>query len=264
MLIAFDGPKPEMVQKLRLDAISVVLVKPLQGGNIGSVARAMKNMGLSRLKMVRPEGLDSEDCRKMAGKALDVLAAARLFSKFEEAVADEEILIGTSSARERSLRQRLYTPREIGPLIRRYAAQHRVALVFGSERSGLTDDQLARCQYAVCIPANPIYPVLNLSQAVLILAYEVFNAEPSELNPGRQLATVREREQMFQHLEQVLVRIGFLSSQNPAPIMRSIRRFLGRADLTPRDIQILRGICSHMEWFARRGRLLDADKVVKK
>jgi TrmH family RNA methyltransferase len=243
--------------------ISVVLIGTRKGGNIGAVARAMKNMRLDRLKLVAPRERVTEECRMMAGKAIDLVTSADVYPTLDDAVSQDHLIVGTTSLRKRERSQRIYTPREIAPLIREHAASQRVALVFGPERRGLSDNQLARCQYLVAIPSNPDHPVLNLAQAVMVLTYEVFIGTQVEAESALELATDEEREQMFRSMEDVLVRIGFLSSRNPEDIMRSIRRFLGRADLTPRDVKILRGIMSQMQWYAEEGHKLPGEKVKK-
>lgn len=245
-----------------LDNISFVLVETASGGNIGAAARAMKNMGLERLKLVNPQGYMNDECRMFAGRALSVVEASRVYSSLDEALAGENLVIGTTSARGRK-EQHVHTPRQVAPLIREHARSERVGLIFGPERIGLTDAQLARCQYQVSIPASPNYPVLNLAQAVMVLSYEIFNSEAPGPKKVQKLATDEKRERMFQQMEEVLIEIGFLSSDNPHPIMRSIRRFLGRADLTSRDVRILRGIMSQMEWYLRRGRELPPERVRK-
>ena len=244
--------------------ISVVLVGTRKGGNIGAVARAMKNMGLERLKLVGPREQVTEECRMMAGKAINLVNSADVYSSLDDAVARDHLIIGTTSLRKRERSQRIYTPREIAPLVREQAGSQRVALVFGPERRGLSDNQLARCQYLVSIPSNPEHPVLNLAQAVVVLTYEIFISTQREGEDALELASDEEREQMFRSMEEVLVKIGFLSSQNPEHIMRSIRRFLGRADLTPRDVKILRGIMSQVQWYEEEGHKLPEEKVKKR
>lgn len=242
------APPPKSYRNL-----SVVLVQPLKAGNIGSAARAMKNMGLRKLKLVNPRSrFNNMECLKMAGKASDLIAEAQIFPTFEEAVADENVLVGTTSARDRKPRQRFYTPRQIAPIVCEYTLNQRLALVFGPEDQGLTDAQLAQCQYLVFVPANTDYPVLNVAQSVMILAYEIFNVEDVNLNEHLELVPSERREAMFEHMRKVLLEIGFLHKENPEAIMRSIRRFLGRADLTARDVQIIRGIMSHVEWYVTR------------
>ncbi|MGH9338774.1 MAG: RNA methyltransferase [Acidobacteriota bacterium] len=252
-----------------LDNISIILVETLQPGNIGSVARAMKNMGLRRLKLVNPKKIHNAESKKMAGKALDLIEQAQLYETFAEAVEDENVLIATTSARDRKVRQRFYTPRQIGPMVREYARSQRVALVFGSEKRGLSEAQIARCQYLASIPADSEHPVLNLAQSVMVMAYEIFSAadlvdSADEGTSRLELSSQQEREQMFSQIEQVLVNIGFLPSHNPGRIMRSLRRILSHSDLTRRDIQILRGIFSQVEWYVEEGQRLGLDQVKKR
>ncbi len=245
------------------DRISVILIETHTPGNIGSTARAMHNMGLRRLKLVNPTGRLSTESQKMAGKSYDLVMGASIYDDFDSAVADENLLVGTTSSRDRKSRQRLYTPREIAPLVLEHSQTQNVALVFGPERRGLSEEQLTRCQYHVTIPSDPDQPVLNLAQAVLILAYEIYSLQAPELNPSPELASHKEREQMFLQMEEVLIEIGFLSSGNPDHIMRSIRRFLSKSDLTPRDVQILRGIMSQMKWYVEEGRHLPPESIRK-
>ena len=249
---------------ISLSNISVVLVETRKGGNIGSAARAMSNMGLQHLKLVSPREWMNEQCQRLAGKAIDLVTSAKIYPALEEAVAEDNVVIGTTSARRRKGKQPIYTPRQIASRLCGYGKTQRVALVFGPERSGLTDTQLARCQYLVSIPTSPDYPVLNLAQAVMVLAYELFTVEPTECHQKLQLASDGEREQMFSDLQRVLVDIGFLSSQNPDHIMRAIRRILARAQLTPRDVRIVRGMMSQMEWYVAKGHKLPAQKVKKR
>jgi tRNA/rRNA methyltransferase len=243
--------------------LSVVLVETQQPGNIGSAARAMYNMGLRRLKLVNPVSRLNEECQKMAGKAIDLVLQASLHESLSEALADDHLVVGTSSIRARKSRQKVHTPREIAPFLREQASHRKVALVFGPERGGLSEEQLAICQYLVSIPADLEHPVLNVAQAVLIVSYEVFVASPSPRNEELQLTSQQERERMYSHMERVLLDIGFLSSENPGHIMRSIRRFLGKAELTDRDVSIIRGIMAQMEWYAKEGHRLPPEKVRK-
>ena len=243
--------------------ISIVLVDTLQPGNLGSVARAMKNMGLEQLKLVRPCDRQSGECQKMAVGAYDIVQEAQVFPSLREALATEHVVIGTTSARGRRQKQRLLTPRELAPKIKNYASEQNVSLVFGSERRGLNDQQISLCQYLVRIPSDPDFPTLNLAQAVLIVAYEIFAESSRDGGRSPELVTETERQEMFDHMEQVLIRIGFLSQSNPGHIMRSIRRFLGKAELTERDVQIVRGIMSQMDWYIRQGKDLKPSEIRK-
>lgn len=247
-----------------LDNFSVVLVDTVQPGNIGSAARALGNMGLRRLKLVNPRQVLSSECLKMAGSAAEIVTGAQTYTSLQEAVARDNVVVGTTSSRDRLAKRRFHTPAEIAPVLLEYGPSHRIALAFGSEKRGLRDSELALCHFLVTIPADPEYPVLNLAQSVMILCYEIFSrVTPTEPDYPVELAPNQQREEMFDHLKQTLLRIGFLSESNPDHIINSIRRFLGRADLTSRDIQIIRGVLAQMEWFAREGHRLPPEKVRK-
>lgn len=243
--------------------ISVVLVDTHSSGNIGATARAIKNMGLKRLKLVNPSNPFSLESRTIASKAIDILESAQVYASLNEALAEENIVVGTTSTRRRRGRQPIYTPQEISLKIREYAQDRRVACLFGPERRGLSESQLSRCQYVVSIPADPNFPVLNLSHSIIIFCYEIFRAALVDSKPVPELASDLERHAMYSHIEQVLVEIGFLSSESPEHIMQAIRRFLGRAELAPRDVQIIRGVMSQMEWYVQQGQKLQPDQIIK-
>ena len=252
-----------MIEPVLARRLSVVLVRTRNPGNIGSAARAMVNMGLCRLTLVRPASEWEGEAVMMASGALDRMDPIRLHDSFDEAVAGAQVLVGTTSGRERRTHQPVYTPRQIAPLLKRHARTQEVALLFGPENRGLTDRQLSRCRYLVTVPSNDAFPVLNLAQAVMVLAYEINTCEEAEREVQPDLVTHDERERLFRHMERVLIRIGFLSSSNPDHIMKAVRRFLGRADLSERDVRILRGIFSQVDWYVRRGRRLQPDQVRK-
>ncbi len=235
-----------------LENISVVLVETLQAGNIGSAARAMKNMGLGRLKLVRPAQPINDECRMMAAGALDIVEAARTYTSLDEALCGEHLVVGTTSHRDRKQRQPLRSPRQIAPLIRRQAQAHRVALLFGPERGGLDDRTLSRCRYLVRIPTSFEHSVLNVAQSVMVLAYEIFSAPIEGSASPQRLATDQQREQMFRHMEKALTRIGFFAADNQEHLMKSIRN-LFVPELTRRDVRIVRGMMSQLEWYAQEG-----------
>ena len=246
-----------------LDNVSVLLVNPLQPGNVGAVARAMKNMGLRNLKLVGDMDVSALECRKMAMHASDLLDQVRIFDSFEAAVETTQLLVGTTSVRGRRRRTRVHTAREMTEIIREYAASQKVCLVFGPERKGLSEDQLARCQYLVTIPASSEFPTLNLAQSVMIMAYELYATESRGEAVSMDLASQGEKDAMFQHMQDTLTEIGFLSQSTPEHIMRAIRRFLGKSDLTAKDVQIIRGIMSQMDWYVRSGNSMDPEEVKK-
>ena len=248
-----------------LSNISIVLIRPQVPGNIGSAARAMKNMGISRLKLVAPADPLGPESRMMAVGAFDLVQRAEVFDTFEEAIADEQLVAGTTSVRGRRGKVRIEVPRILSPRLVEAAGSRRVAILFGPERSGLNEAELAVCQHLLSIPTVAEFPTLNLAQAVLVVCYELRTAGKA----GRQvralpvLASQDELTTMYGHLEDTLTRIGFLSSGNPGHIMRSLRRILSKSELTPRDVRILRGIAKQMDWFAEQGRKLDPDRVRK-
>lgn len=262
ILGSVENVRPDPVSAVA-ENVTFILVETQNPGNIGAAARALQNMGLRRLKLVRPRRPINDECLAMAGKAADLVLQGEVAGSLEEAVAGEHLLVGTTSSRDRRIKQKVYSPREVAPLVWKHARHQRVGILFGSERRGLTNRQLARCQYLVSIPSNPEYPVLNLAQAVLILAYEIYLAQGVGPASGLPLVSQKEREEMFAHMQRVLVEIGFLSRSNPEHIMDDIRRFLARADLTPRDVRILRGMMSQVDWYVRQGRFLPPEKIKK-
>ena len=249
-----------------MENISIVLVGTLYGGNIGSAARAMMNMGIRDLRLVRPGEILTEECRNMAVNAWSVVESAPVYSFLGEAVSGSSMVIGTTCQRGRSQKVREYSPREIAQLVKGTSGNSNVSIVFGPERGGLTEKELAECQYLVNIPTSPKLPTLNLAQAVLIICYELFTCREQPevediLPPDFEYPTQEERAQMFRHIEKTLLSIGFLSSSNPSHIMLSLKRLLGGELLSRRDISIMRGIMSRMEWFVNQRGDLPPEKV---
>lgn len=231
-----------------LQNISVVLVTPKGLGNIGSTARAMKNMGVRELILVgdAPPGRFWE--RAMAVHARDVLKNAGRFQTLREAVAGFGLVIGTT-CRTGSYRSHCETPRKLAPKILAAARRMRVALVFGPEEHGLTNSDIRHCQWLIAIPAHPNYPSLNVSQAAMVCLYELFVAtqrkKVSRVAPRAPLEGV---EQLYDHMKDVLLKIGFLNPQNPEHVLFSLRNLFGRAGLGERDVRILRGLFHQIEW----------------
>jgi len=255
-----------------LQNITIVLVRPQFAGNIGSVCRAMKNMGLSNLTLVAPEEDPlSPQAKMMATSAKDLLQKAKVFPSLEEGLLGFRWIAGTSARKGRN-RGPFISPREICPEIISHARSIPVALLFGPEDRGLTNEELAPCQALISIPTHPNLSSLNLAQAVMLLSYELYltrmaefqNAEcgmESEKRARRSeasassglpppLAEFQKVEKMYAHLEELLLRIGFLDPKNPKRIMHTLRRIFGRAKLSDRDIAILRGVFRQLEWYA--------------
>ncbi len=232
-----------------LKNISVVLVEPLYGGNIGSACRAMANTGVKDLRLVAPQDPDMDEARKMACHAGTILAESRTFATLDEAVGDCGLVVGTTG-RAGLYRQHARSPRECAPLIREAGGQGRVALVFGREDSGLSNAELAVCNRLIQIPASTEYPSLNLSQAVLICCYELFLDAGEYLPPEEKsgIATAALRERMFGIWRDLLLQIRFMKTDKADHMMQGIRRLMGRGAQTEDDVRILMGIARQVEW----------------
>jgi len=228
----------------RLDHVRIVLCRTSHPGNIGSAARAMKTMGLTRLTLVQPRKFPHEDTYAMASGATDVLENIQVCDTLEQALAGCTLVIGLT-ARKRELSHAAITPRAAAVEALQAAASDEVALVFGGETNGLSNEELIRCQKLAHIPANPEYSSLNLAAAVQVLAYELrMTAEtaapvlPKRIDP----ATHDEIEGFYRHLEQTLIDTGFLDPAQPKRLMSRLRRLFTRAGLQKEEINILRGI----------------------
>jgi TrmH family RNA methyltransferase len=233
--------------------IRIVLVDPNHPGNIGAAARAMKNMGLKELHLVRPNLFPSDEATARAAGADDVLQAAWVHEEFESAIADCGLVVGTSS-RQRYLPWDLVEPRECAPQIVQAAQIGNVAVVFGSERFGMTNEELARCNLLVTIPTQSEYASLNLAMAVQVLAYEISLAmrPGAPPPPPREVpfATAAEMTRLYKHIEDVLELIEFRDRTGGGYLMARIRRLFNRAQLDQNEMNILRGILTAVQ--ARR------------
>ncbi|MRR07094.1 MAG: RNA methyltransferase [Deltaproteobacteria bacterium] len=231
-----------------LDRICIVLVEPQTPGNVGMVCRAMKNMGLRQLRLVKGCRTDHSEARRFAVSARDLLDGAVRFESLEDALADIEISVATTR-RIGKYRQETMEPSELVAKLREGSGTNRVALVFGREDNGLSTDELALCRWQATIPTSDEYGSLNLAQAVLLFCYEVSRGVvPGVIAPVREMATAGEMEDLYGHMEKTLLEIGFLDPTNPKHLMRTIRRILARAELDSREISVLRGMMSQMAW----------------
>ncbi len=239
---------------MQADNIRIVLVRPQGMMNIGSVARAMKNMGLRELALVDPAGPPTHpDARVMAVRAQDILEGALIFSQLAEAIADCTWVIGTTRRRGKG-REGLIDPRHMAAEIAEIATQNKVAVVFGPEDRGLSNRDLDLCQRLVTIPAHEKFGSLNLAQAVMIICYEIYMAAhyKQSSSGARRLATSEELEGMYRHMEEVLLHIGFLDENNPKRMMAVLRRIFSRAKLNTREVRVIRGICRQANWYNRQ------------
>jgi tRNA/rRNA methyltransferase len=237
--------KPESLANIR-----IVLCQTSHPGNIGAAARAMKTMGLQQLVLVRPKKFPHPEAEAMASGATDILEQARVCDTLEEALAGCVLAVGLS-ARKRELTHELVTAREAAALITQTTSSQHAALVFGTEMSGLSNAELIQCQRLAMIPANPEYSSLNLAAAVQVLTYELRMAAdsvPKTADSSFPPASHDEIEGFYRHLEETLIRIGFLNPAMPKRLMPRLRRLFARARLEKEEVNILRGILRHMQY----------------
>lgn len=225
--------------------IRVVLVDTSHPGNIGAVARAMKNMGLEKLVLVRPKEFPHPEASARASGAQDVLEHATVVDRLEEGIADCGFIVATT-ARDRDQNIRVLDVRDGSQRIVTEAARGPVALLFGNERIGLTNEDISLAHLLLRIPANPAYTSLNLAMAVQLVTYEVYRARGAQhvSAPGPvPLATAAEMERLYAHFEEVLDQVGFHDrTTSGTRLMERIRRFINRAELDQNEANILRGI----------------------
>ena len=226
-----------------LDNVRIVLSHPSHPGNIGASARAMHTMGLSSLVLVNPRFFPDREADVLASKAVDVLTKARVCTSLDEALSGT-VLAAALSARRRELSHAVYSPSKAAGILLQQAQQKPVALVFGGETSGLSNEQIIKCQMLVRIPANPDYSALNLAAAVQVMCYELRlaleNSVPRESE--FEAASFEEIEMFYRHLENVLVGTGFLNPEQPKRLMERLRRLFSRTRLEKDEVDLLRGI----------------------
>ena len=234
-----------------LDSINIVLSHTSHPGNIGAAARAMKTMGLFQLTLVKPKNFPSMEATVRASKADDVLKNATVVDTLDEGLKQFSLVVGTSS-RSRHLDVPLLTARELAEKIRDEYQNEKVAILFGTENSGLTNEELSRCHYHVYIPANPDYCSLNLASAVQLISYELrvahlgssvkdIEKEPAPIVTGEQM------EGFYQHLEQTLIQVGYHNPDHPKLLMSRLRRLYNRTRPDHSEMQILRGMLTSIQ-----------------
>ena len=230
-----------------LNNVRVVLSHTTHPGNIGAAARAMKTMGLTSLYLVNPRHFPDPQADTMSAGADDLLRQAVVCGSIDEALHDC-VFVAAMTARMRDISHEVLTPREAMPLLAQHAAQQQVALLFGTEMSGLTNEEMGKSHVLVRIPANPQYSSLNLAAAVQVACYELsvamqyagLSLRQVEVEPARH----EEIERFYVHLEEVLTQIGFFNTKHPNKLMQKLRRLYARARLEQEEINILRGILS--------------------
>jgi len=241
-----------------LDNVRIVLVNTSDCRNIGSAARAMKTMGLTDLVLVAPIELPNGQAQALSAGASDVLNGAKVVATLQEAISDCGLVVGTS-ARSRTLPWPMLEPRGCGEKLIKEASQYPVAIVFGRESSGLSNEELQLCHFHVQIPANPQYSSLNLAMAVQTLSYEVRTsflllenaAYANKLTVDEGFPVVEETERFYAHFEQAMKKTGFITASHPGLIMTKLRRLFNRARPDVKEIKMMRGILASVERAAK-------------
>jgi tRNA/rRNA methyltransferase len=243
-----SGRSANQAARVRLDRVTIVLYRPRLPENVGAAARAACNMGLSRLVVVQPADLDAERMIMMAtGAAAHILERLEVYDDLAQALAPFQYIVGTT-ARLGGIRNDYSTPREMAARLVSVSAHNDVALLFGPENWGLTNDELPFCHALVTIPTGECSS-LNLAQAVMVMAYELFTAVRAKPRYTPRLANSRELESMYAMLQETLLKINFISHQNPEHWMYNVRRLFARHGLRAREAQVIKGICRQIDWY---------------
>lgn len=232
-----------------LTNIRIILINTSHPGNIGSTARAMKTMGLSELYLVAPAQFPHSKANEMASNAIDVVENAIVVNDVSEALADCGLIVG-ASARSRTIPWPMLSPRAFAEKAILESTQNKVAIMFGREQSGLTNEELHRCHFHVHIPSNPDYSSLNLAAAVQVIAYELRVASQVDIIQEAwdyPFATGKDMDCLYTHLEKVLIDVEFLKPEVPRQLMPRLRRLYNRARLDTLEIKMLRGMLSAIE-----------------
>jgi tRNA/rRNA methyltransferase len=241
-----------MQTKVKTGNITIVLNKPKYPGNVGSVARCANNMGIKNISVVGNRDISVEEMKQMsthfAAESVDLI---QHFDHLDEAVAKFSYVVGTTSRRG-SGRGPVVSPREMAERLIDISQNNKIALLFGPEDMGLSNEDVRLCHLLVTIPTSKNLKSINLSHAVMILCYEIFTAhgEPLEVFTPR-VAESAELEGMYEQMKALLLKIGFLNTENPDYWMMHIRRFLSRTNLLSKEVKIMRGICRQMDWYMR-------------
>jgi TrmH family RNA methyltransferase len=244
-----DTPKHPPI----LDQIAVVLVRPMGDGNVGQIARAIRNFGMSRLLIVDPQFKETEHLRQMAVGAYQLIKDAEIHPTLADALKDFHYVVGTSR-RLGKFRKRFSSSRALpGWLLPKLTGGHTAALVFGNEAHGLSKAEMDQCNEIVEVITDPGYRSLNLAQAVLILGYELFShaAEAPLAITKHEPANYADMRRLYDHMREIYFEIGFLDLENPERNMRHLRRIFSRAAPSEQEVRVLQGILSDTMWYIK-------------
>ena len=229
-----------------LNSVKVVLVGTTHPGNIGATARAMKNMGILDLALVEPKEFPSDVATFRSKAAKDILEKASVHTSLEEAISECELVVGTS-ARGRTVPWPVLNPREAAEEMHKSSLNGKVAIVFGREDRGLTNEELGLCNFHVHIPSDPEYSSLNLSQAVQILAYEIRLSYLQDRHVNKEywdveLANNEQTERLINHMDELMQEVDFYDVENPRKLLVRVRRFFKRSKIDVMEANIFRGL----------------------
>ena len=229
------------------DNISFVLIEPKEPGNIGASARAMKNMGFRNLELVKPADHLAEEARQMACQGTDVLENAKVYATFGAAIRDKQFVVGTTR-RSGKTRGMIVPVKESIRKIIRAAGKNKIAILFGRERNGLTNKEVAQCSFLITIPSDPSSPSLNLAQSVLLVAYELGRRTYKSVSP--EFVTHEALEDLNRHIRVTLQLLDYAprgDSDLEKTIMRNLKHLIGRAGLTEWEMKMIHGLCAQVE-----------------
>ena len=241
-----------MSERVNLDNISIVLLQPRYSENIGAAARAMRNMGIRQLVIVDPQNFDLSKALKLATHfASDIVEKSKFYPDLKEALSSFHYVVGTT-ARLGGQRQVVNTPLTLSRKLIPISEKNRIAMLFGPEDKGLSNEDIRYCHALVNIPTTQ-FSSLNLAQSVMILCYEIFIAggeENEKFTP--RMATRHELDGMYDQLKDILVRISYINSENPDYWLNHFRRFFTRLKLRAKEVNIIRGLCRQVDWYGKK------------
>ena len=249
--------------RIQRENIYFILVEPRTPGNVGSAARALKTMGFKNLLLVNPCDFQSPEAQWMAHASNDILKGAEIYTNLQDAIADKNFVVATTQ-RKRGFNLPYFTPRELVKKAVPISLEHKIAVVFGREKTGLTNEELSLCDAVSTIPASTRHPSLNLAQTVMIYCYEFFNAAYGEEKKYKwNIASHSELETLYQHLLQSLQRIGFVPIDSWENFKVRFSRMMGRANAEVRDVRVWHKIFKSYEQYINQLENKTSDGEVK-
>ena len=240
--------------RAKMENMAIVLNRPKYPGNIGSAARCAKNMGIDRLIVVGPVAHDEEKVNMMATHcARDIVQNIQTVETLRQALGDFHYVVGTTARVGNTvLKRRMVEPASMAEKLVDISHHNTVALLFGPEDRGLTNEELRFCDLLVTIPTAGTLRSINLSHAVMIICYEIFQTRcPSPVRFMPRRADIDEMEKLYEHIKEIFLKINFINPENPDYFMINIRNFFSRMNLTSRDVKIVRGICHQIDLYGR-------------